>query len=107
MVQAGLLGKWSVLKLGVVGDVAKSENGLGPEVDIKSMKSPWWKGGVGRKSEALKPSSLGTVTPSSVETGTSVVSCNRGEVAPPIGPSLGSRRERSAASRRGYIRRVK
>ena len=26
---------------------------------------------------------------------------------PPIGPSLGSRSERSAASRRGYIRRVK
>ncbi len=41
MVQAGLFGKWSVLKLGVGGDVAKSENGFGPEVDIKSMKSPW------------------------------------------------------------------
>lgn len=41
MVQAGLFGKWSVLKPGVGGDVAKSENGFGPEVDIKSMKSPW------------------------------------------------------------------
>ncbi len=41
VVQAGLFGKWSVLKLGVGGDVAKSENGFGAEVDIKSMKSPW------------------------------------------------------------------
>ena len=41
MVQAGLVGKWSVLKPGVGGDEAKSVNGFGPEVDIKSMKSPW------------------------------------------------------------------
>ena len=40
MVQAGLFAKWSVLKLGVGGDVTKSVNGFGPEVDIKSMKSP-------------------------------------------------------------------
>ena len=40
MVQAGLVGKWSVLKPVVGGDVEKSVNGF-VEVDMKSMKSPW------------------------------------------------------------------
>lgn len=35
------------------------------------------------------------------------LTCSRGDVAPPKGPVLGSRRDRSASSRRGYIKRVK
>ena len=37
----------------------------------------------------------------------SVVSCSKGDVVPPIGPLLGSKRERSASSSRGYISRVR
>ena len=33
--------------------------------------------------------------------------CSKGEVAPPRGPVLGSRRDRSASSSRGYINRVR
>ena len=36
--------------------MVKSGNGFGPEVAIKSMKSPWWNGGVGRKSDESNPS---------------------------------------------------
>lgn len=33
--------------------------------------------------------------------------CRRGDVVPPNGPVLGSRSDRSASSRRGYIKRVR
>lgn len=33
--------------------------------------------------------------------------CRSGDVVPPNGPVLGSRRDRSASSRRGYIKRVR
>lgn len=42
-----------------------------------------------------------------IGTGISVVSCSKGDVVPPMGPLLGSKRERSASSRRGYISRVR
>ena len=108
VVQGGLLGRWSGgLCRGETGAVEK-EKGFGWEICIKSMKSPWWKGGVGRKSEASNMSSpldgwpgsiMGAVIPG--------LTWSSGEVVPPSGPVLGSRRERSASSRRGYMSRVR
>ena len=42
-----------------------------------------------------------------IEVGTSVLSCRRGDVVPPMGPVLGSRRDLSASSSSGYINRVR
>ena len=99
-----------LLRTGEGGATAKSGKGFGPDECIKSMKSPWWNGGVGRKSE-LSNSSLPSIAllcpPSIIGTGMSVVSCSKGELAPPIGPLLWSNSERSASSSRGYIRRVR
>ena len=88
--------------------MVKSGNGFGPEMAMKSINSPWWNGGVGRKSDESNLSSSPFVFISwRIGTGICEDSCSNGDVVPPIGPSFGSRRERSAASRSGYISRVK
>lgn len=71
------------------------------------MKSPWWNGGVGRKSEASNTSSPLDVLASIMGAEMPGLICRRGDAEPPNGPVLGSRRDRSASSRRGYIKRVR
>ena len=74
---------------------------------MKSMKSPWWNGGVGRKSELSNTSSPFDVCVSTMGAVMPGLTCSRGDVVPPKGPVLGSRRDRSASSRSGYINRVR
>lgn len=107
VVQTGLEGTFSVGSPGESGAVEKYE--CDPELCIKSMKSFWWKGGVGKKSGLSNtPSTLDPLSPCSIwGAATSVVSCRRGDVVPPNGPVFGSNRERSPSSRRGYINRVR
>ena len=57
VVHGGLLGRWSGgLGRGEIGALEKSK-GFDWEICIKSMKSPWWNGGVGKKSELSNTSS--------------------------------------------------
>lgn len=107
VVQGGLLGRWSGgLGRGETGAAVKWK-GFDWDICMKSMKSPWWKGGVGRKSELSKTSSLLDVLVSTMGAEMPGFTCSKGDVAPPRGPVLGSRRDRSASSRRGYINRVR
>ena len=62
---------------------------------------------MGRKSEESNTSSPLDVLVSSMGAEMPGLTCSRGEVVPPKGPVLGSRRDRSASSRRGYMSRVR
>ena len=62
---------------------------------------------MGRKSELSNTSSLLEVLVSTIGAEMPELTCSKGDVAPPRGPVLGSRRDRSASSRRGNISRVR
>ena len=62
---------------------------------------------MGRKSELSNTSSPFVVLVSIMGAAMLGLTCRRGDVVPPKGPVLGSRRDRSASSSRGYIKRVR